>query len=34
MITLDELERIKSHVTKTNEDPYTTMRNTDIAELQ
>ena len=27
MITMDELERIKSQVTKTNVEPYITMRN-------
>ena len=29
MITLDELERIKSQVTKNNVEPYITMRNDD-----
>jgi hypothetical protein len=34
MITMDELERIKNTVQKTNEDPYTTMRNADRTQLQ
>ena len=34
MITMDELERIKYQVQKTNEDPYTTMRNADRTKLQ
>lgn len=34
MISLDELERIKSTVHKTNEDPYTTMRNQERKTLQ
>lgn len=34
MITMDELERIKSTVQKTNQDPYTTMRNADRTKLQ
>ena len=34
MITLDELERIKNQVTKTNEDPYVTMRKAEATSLQ
>ena len=33
MITLDELERIKSQVSKTNVEPYVTMRNEDRQAL-
>jgi hypothetical protein len=33
MITLDELERIKNQVTKSNVEPYITMRNEDRADL-
>lgn len=33
MITMDELERIKGQVTKTNEEPYVTMRNEDRQAL-
>jgi hypothetical protein len=33
MITLDELERIKNQVTKTNIEPYITMRNEDRQQL-
>lgn len=33
MITLDELERIKAQVTKSNVEPYITMRNEDRASL-
>ena len=34
MITMDELERIKGTISKTNEDPWTTMRNADRTKLQ
>jgi hypothetical protein len=34
MISIDELERIKNSITKTNEDVYTTMRNADRQTLQ
>lgn len=34
MITMDELERIKDTITKTNADPWTTMRNADRTRLQ
>lgn len=33
MITLDELERIKNGVTKSNVEPYVTMRNEDRSSL-
>ncbi len=33
MITLDELERIKGQVSKTNVEPYVTMRNEDRQAL-
>jgi hypothetical protein len=33
MITLDELERIKNQVTKSNIEPYITMRNEDRQQL-
>lgn len=33
MITLDELERIKNQVTKSNVEPYVTMRNEDRQSL-
>lgn len=33
MITLDELERIKNQVTKSNVEPYITMRNDDRSTL-
>ena len=33
MITLDELERIKNGVTKSNVEPYVTMRNADRSSL-
>lgn len=34
MISVDELERIKNQVQKTNEDPYTTFRNEERKTLQ
>ena len=33
MITLDELERIKNQVSKSNVEPYITMRNEDRQDL-
>lgn len=30
---MDELDRIKNTITKTNEDPWTTMRNADRTKL-
>jgi hypothetical protein len=33
MITLDELERIKNTVSKSNVEPYITMRNEDRGQL-
>lgn len=34
MISIDELERIKMQVQKTNEDPYITMRNAERTNKQ